>query len=386
MNDLRVELHGGLSKIDERAWNRLTGEHDPFVEYGFLRALETSESVGGESGWDPLHVTVWRGKELIGALPLYVKTHSYGEYVFDFAWAQGAMRARLPYYPKLTSMVPFTPATGTRILIAESEGRAPVIAAIVDGLEKAKEVSGAHSTHLLYLNEGEAKELEAHANYFPRVAYQFHWHQRVGKPYRDFDDFLSEFRAESRKQTKRERRKVSESGLRIAVLTGAELGDREWDALSFFYESTCDRKGSEPYLTPVFFEHLRASAARERVVAALAYDGEDIVAGTLNFEKGKCLFGRYWGARAEYDSLHFELCYYALIERAIARGYERVEAGAQGVHKIKRGFTPSPIRSVHAFQNESLADAVRRFLYSERTHAEMEMAELSEHTPFHRTK
>jgi predicted N-acyltransferase len=379
--DVRIELHADLSRIDPDAWDALTGDDDPFVEHAFLRTLETSGSVGGDTGWDPLHVTVWDGTALVAALPLYVKAHSYGEFIFDFAWANASMRAGLPYYPKLVSMTPFTPATGRRVLRAPGRAPGPLVAALLAGVRAAAEESHASSAHLLFVPEDERALFAEHPDFLERLTCQYHWHAAGD---RSFDDYLGRFRAEVRKQVRKERRGIGERGLTVRVVPGLELADAEWDALDAFYRDTCDRKGSEAYLAPPFFRQLRGTRAAGRVVAALAYEGETLVAGTLNLEKGRHLYGRYWGCLAQYDALHFELCYYQLIERAIARGCVRFEAGAQGEHKIKRGLVPSPVYSLHWLAEPLLARAVRDFLPREAVAMRREMALLDAQSPFHR--
>lgn len=378
---MRVELHGSLAKIDPDAWDALTGEDDPFVEHAFLNALETSGSVGGDTGWDPLHVTVWDDNELVAALPLYVKNHSYGEYIFDFAWAGAAQRARIPYYPKLVSMTPFTPATGRRILRASGRDPQPLVDALLAGVQAAAEEVHASGAHLLFMPDEDRALFAGQETLLPRLTYQFHWHAAGD---RSFEEYLGRFRAEVRKQVRKERRKVAESGLEVRTVEGPALGDDEWLALDEFYRDTCARKGSEAYLAEPFFAHLRKSRSVERVVAVLAYEEGKLVAGTINFEKGKHLYGRYWGCLEQHDALHFELCYYRLIDRAIAKGHARFEAGAQGTHKIKRGLVPSPIHSLHWLRSSALGAAVRDFLPREAMATRREMAILAEQSPFHR--
>lgn len=378
---MRVELHDSLAAVDPDAWDSLTGEDDPFVEHAFLRALETSGSVGGDSGWTPLHVTVWDGAALVAALPLYVKTHSYGEYTFDFAWASAAARAGIPYYPKLVSMTPFTPATGRRLLRAPGRDPAPLVEALLAGVQAAADATHASGVHVLFASDEDRALLARHETFMERLTHQFHWHAAGD---RTFDEYLGRFRADVRKQVRKERRKIAQSGLDVRMVDGPQLCDSQWSALDRFYRGTCARKGSEAYLAAPFFAHLRASRALARVVAVLAYAGDQLVAGTLNFEKGAHLYGRYWGCLEEHDSLHFELCYYRLIERAIAKGHSRFEAGAQGTHKIKRGLVPSPIYSFHWLRSPSLAAAVRDFLPREALLVQREMDLLAEQSPFHR--
>lgn len=378
--ELRVEVIPDLSAVAATAWDAIAGDNDPFIEHAFLRALETSQSVGGSSGWTPCHVVAWQGERLVGAMPLYRKRHSYGEYIFDWAWASAAERAGLRYYPKLVSMVPFTPATGTRILTASDQDRDRVVKALLSGVSALAESARVSSVHLLFLSQEELGLAQRHAGFMPRTSSQFHWDN---PGYRDFDDYLDRFRSALRKQVRRERREALSHGLDIRLVSGTELRERDWDALRGFYRDTCLRKGSGPYLTDAFFDEL-ASTHASRVVAVMAFNGERAVAGTLNFEKGKHLYGRYWGATEELPSLHFELCYYRLIEHAIERGITHFEAGAQGEHKLRRGLLPVAIHSAHWIAHPGLSDAIAEFLPREAAAVQREMAMLSEHGPFRR--
>jgi predicted N-acyltransferase len=379
---LRIEVIESLAEVSADAWDALVGEDDPFVEHAFLRALETSESVGVEAGWQPLHVTVWREETLIGALPLYAKGHSWGEFIFDFAWARAAQQAGIDYYPKLVSMAPFTPATGTRLLMRPGEDAREITAALIAGARHLAEEVDASSLHLLFLTPEERAHAVA-AGLRPRLSYQFHWRN---EGYATFDDFLAKFRSDKRKQVRKERRCVTESGLRIEVKEGPALSDADWSALARFYREGVRRYGSYPYLTPAFFDALRATHAR-RVVVFLAYEGSAPVASSLCFEKGAHLYGRYWGTRqglSDQEFLHFELCYYRPIERAITRGLRRFEAGAQGTHKMKRGMLPNEVHSAHWIREPRLAAAVDEHLPLEAGQVKAEMALLSERSPFHR--
>jgi hypothetical protein len=382
---VRTRLLDGLDSVDGAAWDAIAGDDDPFVEHGFLHALETSGSVGDEAGWRPRHVTVWEDERLVGALPCYEKDHSFGEYIFDWAWADAARRIGIRYYPKLVSMVPVTPATGHRLLIARDADRPAVASALVRGLLAAADDVKASSAHMLFLTEEEQALVCSSGSMIPRLTEQFHWHNRG---YSTFENFLADLRSEARKQIRRERRRVAESGLTVEVKPGAEMRAAEWDAMRDFYHDTCARKGSHPYLTGAFFDALRDDVARtgpaRRAVIAMAYDGERPVAGTLNFEKGKHLYGRYWGALADYDMLHFELCYYRLIDRAIDQRMTRFEAGAQGMHKLKRGLVPSPVHSAHWVRHPVLAGAVAEYLPREAAAIRGRMDELALHGPFRR--
>jgi hypothetical protein len=357
--------------------------NDPFLEHGFLLALERSRSVGRGTGWQPRFVLVHQGRELVGAVPLYLKDHSYGEFVFDWAWAGAAERSGVRYYPKLVAAVPFTPVTGARLLVRPDADAAAVRAALARGMRAVADETGASSIHVLFCSEEESEALVA-AGFAARAGLQFHWTNRAPEPYRDFDDFLAAFRSRNRKQVRHERATAAGHGLRLATLGGPELGDREWAALERLYAANVDKHDGARYLTPEFFRQLRATFA-DRVVATLAYRDQVPVAGTLNFERGRHLYGRYWGCVEEHSMLHFELCYYRLIERAVARGCSRFEAGAQGEHKLKRGLEASLTRSVHWIRNAGLFGAVRRYVAGEAEAVGEAIARYREQSPYARS-
>lgn len=371
---------GGLEAIDARAWDRLVGDDDPFVEHAFLSTLERSGAVGEGTGWVPLHVVAYEDDVLIGALPLYLKDHSYGEYIFDWGWADASERMGMSYYPKLVSMVPVTPATGRRILLAPDVDADRVVAALLAGAREVAELTKASSIHLLFVTEEERDRVVRIADFIPRLSMQFHWHS---EGWTSFDDYLGAMRSSVRKQLRRERREAAGHGLDVRVVPGAELSAEDWRAMCRFYRDTCAKKGSFPYLPERFFE-LGAETLRDRALAVVAYSDGAPVAATLNFEKGANLYGRYWGCRDDYPMLHFELCYYRLIERAIERGARRFEAGAQGSHKLKRGLMPSEVHSVHWIRQSVLADAVGDFCRREAFAVRRRIEELSEMGPFKR--
>lgn len=383
---LALEVVTEIAAVPADQWDALAGDDNPFVEHAFLRALEDSGSVGapGEdaeanTGWIPLHLTLRDdGGALRGAMPLYLKTDSYGEYIFDWGWADAAMRAGLSYYPKLVCAIPFTPATGPRLL-ARADERDVVAPALLAGARDLAKRLGCSSTHLLFCSRDEQRLAEARG-YLPRLTCQFHW-QNDG--YESFDDFLSTFRSSARKAVRRERRRARESGLRIELKAGHELDDREWDAIYAFYRDTTSRKWGQAYLNRRFFELARERFA-DRALVSLASDGDQPVAGALCFRKGAHVYGRYWGCLDSYDMLHFELCYYLPIERCIAEGWRRFEAGAQGVHKLKRGLLPTPIYSAHQIEHPGLRRAVSRHLMVEEHSQQHEMRLLAEHSPFRR--
>ncbi len=374
----RARVVDSIGEVPAPAWDALVSPDDPFLEHRFLHALERSGSVGGDSGWEPRFVLVESGGDLVGAVPLYRKDNSYGEFIFDFGWANGAHRAGLRYYPKLVAAVPFTPVTGRRLLVRPDHDQATeTLLAEVQAVATREDAS---SVHMLFCTEAETQRLGA-AGYKTRLSMQFHWTNRE-PPFRDFDDFLATFRSRSRKQVRKERTGAG-ANLRLTTLTGPELGAREWKALEHFYLANSAKHGSQRYLTPAFFGLVRETLA-ERVVASLAFRGDELVAGTLNFERGQHLYGRYWGTLEEHPFLHFELCYYRLIERAIAQGHTRFEAGAQGEHKLKRGLAPALTHSAHWFAHPGLAVAVERFIDEEAAAVRAEVAAYAQLSPFRR--
>lgn len=378
--ELTVQIIPSLADVDPAEWDALAGDDDPFLEHAFLAAFETSRSVGKGTGWDPLHVVVRRAGKLVAAAPLYAKSHSYGEYIFDWGWASAAQRAGIRYYPKLLSAVPFTPATGRRLLVEGGATRGPVFEALLAGIHAVADQLGVSSIHWLFLSADEHAALAERAGFLARTTYQFHF---TNPGYASFDDYLGAMRSAARKEVRRERRKAAESGLTLATKRGTELTDAEWKALFRFYTDTAARKGAIAYLTQRFFEEVRCTLPH-RVVAALASRGDEPVAGALAFHKGRQLFGRYWGASDDFEALHFELCYYRLIEFAIEHRIARFEAGAQGEHKLKRGLLPSPTYSIHWIRHPGLAEAIAEYLPRETRSVEAEMDYFAEHSPFRR--
>ena len=377
---MRIQLISSIHDVDRDAWDRLVGDDDPFVEHDFLSTLEDSGSVGFDSGWEPLHVTVWDGETLIGALPLYVKTHSYGEYIFDWAWADAAQRLGQPYYPKLVSMVPVTPVTGRRFLLLSDVGEAEVVRRLLDGCFEALAQTRASSIHLLFLTEQEQRWVDLDGRFQRRLSFQFHW-QNEG--YQGFDGFVDRFRSSMRKKLRKERRAIASNGLAIETLTGDDLDATHWTRFEALYRDTCARKGSYPYLTREFFE-LASDRLRKRAVLVRATQHGQLVAASLNFEKGAHLYGRYWGTTGYHDGLHFELCYYRLIERAIERQMTRFEAGAQGTHKLRRGLLPTLVYSSHWIGNPILSQAIAEFLPREAVAVQQQVEALRHHGPFKR--
>jgi predicted N-acyltransferase len=375
--DLTVSLAASLADVAPAEWDLLAGDDNPFVEHAFLRLLETSGSVGPGTGWQPRHVLVRRAGVLVGAAPTYVKSHSYGEYIFDWAWAEAAMRAGLPYYPKLVVGVPFTPATGPRFLRHPRASAPQVRDALFAGLRAAcKELSGS-GIHVLFALDHEADAL-ARLGMSRRATHQYHWRN---DGYGSFEDFLAALRAPARKQIRRERRRVVESGVEIEVVRGDALHPPGWQRVYELYLATGKRKWGDPYLTAAFFEQARETVGH-RVLVVLARRRGRIVAMALSFEKGRHLYGRYWGADSFVDGLHFELCYYRLIEHAIATQKTLVEAGAQGEHKLKRGFVPVVTHSAHWLSHPGLHQAVSEALREEQRETAGLIEALGTHLPF----
>lgn len=380
MSSLEVGVLASLGDLDASEWDHLVPEEDVFVRHAFLQLLESSGSVGPGTGWRPQHLFVReRGSaRLLGACPLYLRTDSYGEYIFDWGWARAAEQAGVPYYPKLTAAVPFTPATGPRLLVAPGGDRVAVTEALLRGMGSLEEELGALSSHVLFSLEDEAEQLEA-AGFLRRRSHQYHWH---GDGYRDFDDFLDRFRAAARKEIKKERRRAQTAGLTLAVETADTLSARDLAVIDRLYRSTSDRKWGRPYLSPAFFAAMGDRLGSELRVATARAGGE-IVAMALAFQRGRHLYGRHWGTRVEVRDLHFELCYYQFIEHAIREGLTLFEAGAQGEHKLRRGFVPVVTHSAHRFRIPGLHDAVARFLAQERAALESELLpELRAMVPF----
>jgi predicted N-acyltransferase len=377
---LDIRISSSLASVDASAWNQLVGDDDPFVEHSFLGLLEQSGSVGRGSGWEPVHVTAWAGRRLVGALPLYLKTHSYGEYIFDWGWADAASRLGISYYPKLVAMVPVTPVTGRRFLLAPDANPNQVVPRLIDGCLDVADSTCASSVHLLFLGAEEQEWVRRDGRLMDRLSFQFHW---ANRGYDSFDDFVGSFRSSMRKKLRKERRIAAEANLCIEEHRGDELPTADWQSLERLYHATCGRKGSYPYLTPEFFELAPSTLGRTPLIFT-AKDGGRIVAASINFAKGKNLYGRYWGATQRHDMLHFELCYYRLIEHAIDHGMGRFEAGAQGTHKLRRGLMPVPIHSAHWLRHPVLAQAVADFLPREASSVRQQIQELAQHGPFRR--
>jgi len=378
---MQVSVINSMDKIAASDWNALAGNANPFLRHEFLHALEATGCVDAKTGWQPQHLVIHRDGtprgRLLGAAPVYLKNHSYGEYVFDWAWANAYARAGLSYYPKLVVGVPFTPATGPRLLALAGTDTTAIKQRLVQGALRLMEQSAASSLHWLFLTEDDARQLETD-NHLIRTGYQFHW---TNGGYRDFDDFLSTFTAQKRKKIKRERRYVQEAGIVMEALSDAAVTTTHWDVFYEFYHSTIRQHGAIPYLSRAFFHRL-GETMREQVVLIFARRGTEYLAGALNLRGADTLYGRYWGSRGEFHSLHFETCYYSAIQYCIERGLKRFEAGAQGEHKLARGFTPVVTRSAHRLVHPQFNRAVADYLERERIDVASTMNELNKHVPF----
>jgi uncharacterized protein len=375
---MHAERFSGVGRVSEAAWREIEPPDFPFFDFAFLRALERSGSVGGASGWEPVYLLCKEGDHLLGALPLYLKTDSYGEYVFDWEWAHAYREHGLPYYPKLVAAVPFTPATGPKLLVRHDEAeRAAVTRALLDAAADLADELGVSSSHALFLPE---RDLAAFAEYgfAVRHSLQFHWRNRG---YGSFSDYLEALTSKRRSQIRRERRQLE--GLTIERLTGEAL-DEELAAIMYrFYLGTYDRKWGFPYLTSTFFSEVFRTM-RDRVLFVLARDEQTRrpVAGALYFFKGRSLYGRYWGAAEERRNLHFELCYYQGIEFAIERRFELFEAGAQGEHKLARGFLPTLTYSAHEIRHPGFRHVIEQYIARERELLAGTLAEYARHDPY----
>jgi len=373
---LTLTLHPRIAEVDAADWDACAGADNPFVSHAFLSALEDSGSASARTGWLPQHAVLRdAGGRVVAAAPMYAKSHSYGEYVFDHGWAHAFERARGRYYPKLQVAVPFSPVPGPRLLVRPGAGVSAATLAMA--LVQACEQLDLSSVHVTFCTEAEWQQL-GDTGWLQRLGMQFHW-QNEG--YASFDDFLGALNSRKRKVLRRERRDANATGLTFRTLTGSEITKREWDAFYRFYTSTVDRKWGSAYLTRQFFS-LMGERLGDRVVLMMAENGGTPVAGALNLAGTDTLFGRNWGCRGDWPFLHFELCYYRAIEWAIAHGLKRVEAGAQGRHKIQRGYMPSATFSAHWISHDGLRRAIGNFLSEERPAILADMAALAEESPF----
>ncbi|MGE5547830.1 MAG: GNAT family N-acetyltransferase [Solirubrobacterales bacterium] len=374
---LSVAVLTAIDEVDAASWDACADSANPFVAHAFLAALERSGSATAETGWLPRHLVARDGTgKVVACAPLYLKTHSYGEYVFDWGWAEAYARAGGRYYPKLQCAIPFTPVTGPRLMAADAHHRALLALAMIEVARTHK----ASSVHVTFAGDDDAAVLDE-AGYMRRLGFQYHWENHG---YRTFEDFLASLASRRRKQIRKEREAVTGQGIDISTLVGADVKARHWDAFHRFYSQVVDRKWGAAYLNRAFFEELSASRLADQVVLVWAEDDGRPLAAAFNMVGGDTLFGRTWGARREVPFLHFEACFYRALDFAIAHGLSRVEAGAQGEHKLGRGYLPTPTHSAHWIADPALAQAVARFLAHERRDIAEEMAAQADQGPYRR--
>ena len=375
-SSVTMTLHAAIKDIAAAEWDACAGLDNPFVSHAFLSALEDSGSANARTGWLPQHAALRTGDgAIVAVVPMYAKSHSYGEYVFDHGWANALERVGVRYYPKLQVAVPFSPVPGPRLL--RRPGADVPVGALAGALEQACKTHDLSSVHITFCEEDEWRAL-GDAGWLQRIGMQFHWEN---EGYADFDGFLGALSSRKRKVLRRERRDANAAGLTFKALSGTDITEAHWDAFYRFYQSTVDRKWGSAYLTRRFFS-LLGERLGDRVVLMIAENGGTPVAGALNLAGNEALYGRNWGCRGDWPFLHFELCYYRAIDWAIEHGLKRVEAGAQGRHKIQRGYMPKPTYSAHWIGHTGLRRAVGNFLEEERDGVRREMAALAEESPF----
>lgn len=375
---MRVGLLERLDDIPAKEWDALGDPRYPFLRSDFLAALERGGSVGKRSGWQPFFVTLTDERGLAAAAPGWLKTHSYGEFVFDFAWAQAYARHGLAYYPKLVVAAPFTPATGPRLLVRQGLDRSRVVPLLLAALEGAADERGLSSTHVLFPDEADRSIIAAREGWLMRRDCQFHWRNRG---YACFEDFLAGFTAEKRKKARRERRRVVEGGITFRAVHGHEATRIEVLTAWELHRTTFRQRGSEPYLSAETFVAIARSMGGS-LLFQFAMQGEEIVAVAVCFVGGDTLYGRYWGAAGDFHSLHFEACYHQGVEYCIAHGLSRFEPGTQGEHKVARGFEPTATHSAHRIADPRFARAIADYLRAEGAAVDEYAAGIRAHVPY----
>ncbi|NEJ23286.1 GNAT family N-acetyltransferase [Rhizobium leguminosarum] len=385
-DELSIRVERSFTAISPESWSRLSGAsktcstlaYNPFVSHAFLSSLEESGSADAETGWLGHHLLLETDRgELIGALPGYLKNHSQGEYVFDHGWADAFERAGGRYYPKLQCSIPFTPATGPRLLVAEGLQRLPIQSAIAESLKEVVRRLGISSAHITFVPDEEIGVFEMDG-YLHRTDQQFHF---INDGYANHEEFLETLASRKRKALRKERRAALENGISIDWLTGSDLTERIWDQFFKFYMDTGGRKWGRPYLTRKFYSLIGERMADDILLVMAKRDGR-YIAGAINFIGGDALYGRHWGCIEDHPFLHFEVCYHQAIDFALSKGLKRVEAGAQGEHKLARGYLPMTTHSAHYVAHAGLRRAIGDYLSRERADVEQMSELLSEHSPF----
>ncbi len=367
-----------MAQVDSVAWNHLAGDAYPFLRHEFLLALEQSGSVCEQTGWLPAHLLVMDQDKLVAFMPLYLKQHSYGEYVFDHQWAQAYQQQGLDYYPKWLTAIPLTPCQGTRIVIqAEGIDQLEVMHTLLTFIKQLSEKLDISSWHCLFPDLQQAELLRS-LGLSIREGVQFHW---FNQGYRDFNDFLHTLNAGKRKMLKRERRRVSEQGVRLLRIAGQDVSELQWQAFFQFYTMTYLKRGSQPYLNLAFFQQIAATMG-EQLLLILAVKDDTAIAAALSFVGSDTLYGRYWGCYEEYNSLHFEACYYQGLDYCIEQGLKRFDSGAQGEHKISRGFEPITTYSAHWIKDARFAKAIEHFLAREQKAVQHYKQDAATYLPF----
>lgn len=377
MENLELKFVKSIEEIGQSRWNSIVGNENPFTRYEFLHALETSGCTNEQSGWSPYHVAIYQSAQpkqedstengLICIVPLYLKTNSWGEYVFDWSWANAYQSHGVDYYPKFVTAAPFTPSTGSRFFVAaefEAHTR-DLMQYVATKIKQEAELIGASSWHILFPTQLENAYLDS-IGIRTRIGTQFHWHNRN---YKCFDDFLGEMTSRKRKSIRKERKQVADQGITFKRTEGVEISDQQWESFYFFYQSTYLMRGQQGYLSQQFFRAIGKTMPEQILLINAVQEGREIAAA-LFFKNADNLFGRYWGSSADYQFLHFETCYYQGQDYAIEKGIVTFDSGAQGEHKIQRGFEPLITYSNHWLAHTAFADAVKNFLEEERPHIE----------------
>jgi len=385
---LQVVWLSSIDDVEASAWNALRVDNYPFTQHACLAAMEHSGAVSAESGWQPQHLLLKRGADVIAALPLYLKSHSYGEYVFDWAWADAWQRSGFSYYPKLLAAIPFTPATGPRLLVASGENNEAIVATVLAAIKQRLGAEDLSTFHLLF-PDNTLREQCRDAGLLERVGAQYHWFNRG---FKTFDDFLATFNSRKRKNLRKERERVAEQGLTLRVLEGSEITPHDWRRFHHFYQLTyAKRSGHGGYLGREFFAEIGRTLSDQIVLVLAEVGGEtagnetigrEVIAGALNFKDDTTLYGRYWGCSREFEFLHFETCYYQGIDYCIQHNLQRFDPGAQGEHKIQRGFEPTLTYSCHWIEHVGLRRAVADFLQREHQQIENYIVDARKLLPF----
>ncbi|MFN8578089.1 MAG: GNAT family N-acetyltransferase [Candidatus Sericytochromatia bacterium] len=376
-NEKNIKLIESIKQVKKEDWNELIGRDNPFLEYEFFKALEVSKSIGENSGWLPKYLTYFEDNKLLGVIPMYLKFNSYGEYIFDWNWASAYNQAGLVYYPKLVIAIPFTPATTKKILIHPNYNFAEISDKLIDILKKIAKALNVSSIHWLFTTKDEFEYLYE-KGFAKRYTHQFHW---KNNSYNSFEDFLKEFNSKKRNQIRRERKQAN-SNLQIEILEGEDIKAEHWKVMYELYISTSDRKWGSPYLKKTFFEYIGQNFKEYPVMMIARDDKSEIIAAALNFRKNNHLYGRYWGCFKDYQCLHFELCYYQAIDYCIKNNIDLFEAGAQGEHKLARGFLPEYTYSNHLILDERFSFLIKDYLVKEKKQLDEIMKYYKDNAPF----